>query len=181
MPYGDSAPYGDNIFTARLDDQGIIWTVSAGREPKPMGVDNQKYQELLKDNADMAEVLENYRGVLIENGLLQLPKTPEELAAEFAEEQRRLMHEQLKIAQDQAKAAEAQAKEQAAINLAMLEAIKGLSATVEGMKYNGFVNGNGGPVADSVGPIQCAETGKHNGEVPGTSKGGARPRVKDPA
>lgn len=108
---------GSSIFTAMLAENGDILVASTTRENKKVGIDTRREQELLNDIGEMRETLDNWREVLISNGLLKIPKTPEEIAQE-------------------------QAKQQAEINQALLQAIQNLNNQVEALKNGNTGNGN---------------------------------------
>lgn len=109
--------YGNDFFTGVIDERGDILTVSATRDYRKVGIDTRREEELLQQISEMNETLDNWRGVLIENGLLKVPKTPEEIAAE-------------------------QAAQQSEINQKLLEAISGLQAEIGELKNGSFRNGD---------------------------------------
>lgn len=121
----------NSIFTGDRDTDGTIYSIGVGRERLKVGIDFQREQELLNAIGEMQETLDNWREVLIKNGLLDIPKTAEELQAEAAAEQMQFMQKQ--------------AQEQAEINQALLKAIEGLNQKVEGLnneRDNGINNGS---------------------------------------
>lgn len=166
MAYGNLA-YNNSIFTGDIDKDGTIYSVGTGRERVKVGIDAQREQELLSAMSEMQETLDNWRNVLIENGLLKVPKTAEELAAETAAEQMQFMQRQ--------------AQEQAAINQALLKAIEGLNHTVEELKNNERIDGIDSPIADIPSANKRTEDSENNGKKPRTSKVGAGARQKNPA
>lgn len=111
--------YSNDFFTGAIDEKGDILVVSATRDYKKIGIDNRREEELLQQITEMTETLDNWRGVLIDNGLLKIPKTPEEIAQE-------------------------QAAQQAQINQALLEAISELKSELGVLK-----NGNSGNSNDA--------------------------------
>lgn len=122
--------YGNDFFTGAIDEKGDILVVSATRDYKKVGIDLRREEELLQQITEMSETLDNWRGVLIENGLLKVPKTPEEIAQE-------------------------QAAQQAQINQALLEAISELKSELGALKNGASGNGN----AVSVQPVGQDRTG----------------------
>jgi len=105
--------YGDNIFTAIIDENGVIYEASTGRKRQAVGIDAQKEQEYQQTIAEMQERLDSYYAKLVELGVIQIPKTTEEIALE-------------------------QAAQQAEINKQLLEAIGGLQFQIKEMQTNGF-------------------------------------------
>lgn len=108
--------YGQNIFTAMISEDGTIYETSTGRKRQPIGIDMQKEQEYQVQIAEMQGTIDNYFEKLVELGVIQIPKTPEEIATE-----------QLRIAQEQA-------EQQAQINQSLLEAINSLKTELKEMK-----------------------------------------------
>ncbi|KAK9679478.1 hypothetical protein QE152_g39977 [Popillia japonica] len=112
--------YGSNVFTAVIDQDGIIYEAGPGRKRQIVGIDTQKEQDYIKTIAELRETLGNYYNKLVSLGVITPPKTPEEIAAE-----------QLKLAQEQA-------AQQAEINNKLLEAIGALKAEIKEMKEHGY-------------------------------------------
>lgn len=124
--------YGTNVFTAVIDQDGIIYEAGTGRKRQVVGIDTQKEQEYIKTIAELRETLDNYYGKLVSLGVITPPKTPEEIAAE-----------QLKLAQEQA-------AQQAEINSKLLEAIGTLKAEIKEIKDHGYCEESGEGVEQSV-------------------------------
>lgn len=151
--------YSNTIFTGERDiKDGTIYSVGTGRERIKVGVDLEREQELLQANSDMQDTLDNWREILIQNGLLKMPKTPEEIAREAAEQQ-------LALARDQA-------QQQASINQALLDAISGIQNQIGELKNNGGTNGYS--VEPSV--EQVGSDSQEDREVAGGSKASPRAR-----
>jgi len=154
MAYG----YPENIFTGMIDEQGFIWEAGTGRKRQVIGIDAQKEQEYQQTISQMQETLDNYREKLIELGVIQVPKTPEELASE-----------QLRIAQEQS-------EQQAEINKALLEAISGLQSQIKEMKNNGNVGSSSefsgdadGQNSQDIGKVSTGNKRSDNTRKKGTS------------
>lgn len=113
----------ENTFVALIDQNGLIRDMSAGRRGEIVGCDYQREEEYKQTIAEMQETLDNYFGKLVELGAIEIPKSPEAIAQEAAEEQLRMAQEQ--------------AKQQAEINQALLGAIEKLSNKVEELEANG--------------------------------------------
>lgn len=124
--------YGSNVFTAVIDQDGIIYEAGTGRKRQVVGIDTQKEQEYIKTIAELRETLDNYYNKLVSLGVITPPKTPEEIAAE-----------QLKLAQEQA-------AQQAEINSKLLEAIGTLKAEIKEIKDHGYSE-EGGESAEQGG------------------------------
>lgn len=130
--------YGQNFFTGSIEPDGDILLASAGRDPKKVGIDTKREQELLQAIKERDETLDNWREILIENGLLAIPKTPEEIARETAEQQLLITKQQ--------------AEEQARLITSQNEAMAKMMNVLESMekKLGGYENVNGnGYVAES--------------------------------
>lgn len=166
MNYGNLG-YNNSIFTGDIDKDGTIYSVGTGRERVRVGIDAQREQELLSAMGEMQETLDNWREVLIKNGLLEIPKTAEQLQAEAAAQQIQYMQEQ--------------AAEQASINQALLRAIEGLNNTVEELKNNGNANRDDSSILDKSSTIERPKDSKNNGKKPGTNKVGTGTGQKNPA
>lgn len=115
--------YGENIFSGMIDENGVIWDIATGRKRQAIGVDSQKEQEYIHTITEMQETLDNWREILLENKLLKIPKTPEEIAQEAAAEQLRITQEQ--------------AAQQSEINKSLLDAINNLNLEIRELKNNG--------------------------------------------
>lgn len=147
--------YGENIFTGMIDENGIIWDMATGRKRQAIGVDAQKEQEYIQTISEMQETLDNWREILLENKLLNIPKTPEEIAREAAEEQLRMVQEQ--------------AAEQAEINKSLLEAINNLNLEIKELKNNEY-DGNSSTRINKISKEQSTDNITNNKPQPGASK-----------
>lgn len=107
-------------FVALIDLDGVIYQYNANRKGPAVGVDLQREGELLKQIDDMQEVIEKYRDKLVENGIITLPKSPEEIAREAAEAQLAEMRKQN--------------EQNAKIQAQMLETMKSLQAEITALK-----------------------------------------------
>lgn len=105
----------DNLFTGYIEKDGSIYVANIRGNQTKVGIDVQRESELLAHIDEITTVMTEYRDKLIELGVLKLPKTPEELAQE-------------------------QANQQAMINTQLLEAIKVLKDEIKDLKG---VNANG--------------------------------------
>ena len=82
--------FAANIFTGMIDTDGTIYEAGTGRKRQKIGVDSQREEELVKQIAEMQEVLESYYNKLVELGEIVPPKTAEQIALEQAEQQREI-------------------------------------------------------------------------------------------
>lgn len=149
--------YDNSIFTAELEKDGTIYSIGTGRDKAKIGIDNQREQELLKTIGEMQDTLDNWREILIQNGLIKIPRTPEEIAREAAEEQLTLAREQ--------------AAQQAEINSALLQAITGLQNQIGELKNNEL---NGYSIEPSV--IESGQNIEQDRKVAGGTKASATTR-----
>lgn len=149
--------YADNVFTGIIDQDGYIYKMNGYRKGPVIGVDTEKEQEYQKTIADMTETLDSYYAKLVQLGVIQLPKTPEDIAAE-----------QLRLAQEQA-------AEQAQINQALLEAISSLKSEMGELK-NGITRSCDESSVNSIGENSASDR-----KIPAGSKGSNKPSVKDVA
>jgi hypothetical protein len=136
--------YEQNIFTAIIDQEGTIYAAGTGRQRQVVGIDTQKEQEYLNTISSMQETIDNYYNKLVELGVINPPKTPEQIALE-------------------------QAAQQAEINAKLLDAINGLQMRMEeltnGNDRNGFA-GSGNTIgqnSESIGQ-KSAGSQKRNRE-----------------
>lgn len=111
---------GEGFFTGMIDEKGDILVVSGTREYKKVGIDSRREQELIQEISERDETLEAWRNVLIENGLLKIPKTAEEIAEEAAREQMRLMQERN--------------EQQIEINTVLLESVQKSNQTISALE-----------------------------------------------
>lgn len=125
--------YMDNVFTAVIDEQGVIWEAGTGRKRQAVGVDAQREQEYQAQITEMQGVIENYYNKLVELGAIIPPKSAEQIAQE-------------------------QAIQQSEINQKLLEAIRSLQSEIGELKNNGVIGngnelGNGaiGQISESIG------------------------------
>lgn len=107
----------DNIFTAMIDEQGVIWEAGTGRKRQAVGIDAQKEQDYQAQIAEMQERLDQYYNKLVEIGVITPPKSAEQIAQE-------------------------QAAQQAKINEALLDAVQSLQSEIKELRNNGNA-GNG--------------------------------------
>lgn len=135
--------YGENIFTGIIGDNGDIFLASSSREQKKVGIDNRREGELIqeireRDEAiqDRDELIENWRTVLIENGLLEIPKTPEELAQEMAQEQLKTVQES---AAEQLRIAQEAAQQNNLFMSEMLKTMQSMQYQIEELKNNEYI------------------------------------------
>lgn len=160
---------GNDFFTGFIDENGDIWVVSASREYKKIGIDSRKEAELVQAIQERDDMLENWRGILIENGLMKIPKTAEEIAQEAANEQLRLMQEER--------------TRQMEINQAFMESFEGLSATIKELNVTvkelqaREYDGNGHTIVNEPSPSKQPKSSQNNRKIAGASKSGdiARP------
>lgn len=134
-------PYGDNIFTGILDENGTIWEAGTGRKRQIIGVDTQREQELLGRISEIQERLDQYYNKLVEVGVITPPKSPEQIAQETA-------------------------AQQTAINQALLDAVNSLKSEIRELKCGGTV-GNGDELSDE--PVR--QDSKGSRKVAPRSKG----------
>lgn len=153
---------GEGFFTGAIESNGDIVVVSGARDSRKVGIDLRREEELIQDIKERDELLDNWRGILIENGLLKLPKTAEEIAQEAAAEQLQLMHEQ---AEQQAEINQALMES----NKALMEAVKGLSNTVRELKTREH-DGSGSQVVDRPSDRKSGRNSKSNGKKPAANK-----------
>lgn len=129
--------YGDGLYSVIVKGNGDIHEISGYQEGRKLGVDVkqeekfiQEIQMLTQEIQARDETLEAWRTVLIDNGLLTVPKTAEEIADEVAKEQIRILQEQ---EQRQLEREERQAEkdaQQLKINEAFLESIQKSNQTI---------------------------------------------------
>lgn len=79
--------YGDNIFTAVIDENGVIWEAGTGRKRQAVGIDSQREQDYQSQISEMQGTIENYYNKLVELGVIVPPKSPEQIAQEAVEQQ----------------------------------------------------------------------------------------------
>lgn len=132
--------YADNIFTAMIDEAGVIWEAGTGRKRQAVGIDAQKEQDYQSQISEMQGIIDNYYNKLVELGAIVPPKTPEQ------------------IAQDQA-------AQQSEINLKLLEAINSLQAELGELKNNGRIRHSNEPSDNTIGQVS-----ESIGEIAGTGK-----------
>ena len=87
--YGQN-PYGSNIFSGIIDQEGNIFEINGYRKGQKIGVDTQRENELLKQIDEITGITDSYRDRLVELGVIQMPKTPEQIATEQANEQQKI-------------------------------------------------------------------------------------------
>lgn len=117
--------FADNIFTAIIDEQGVIWEAGTGRKRQAVGIDAQKEQEYQAQISEMQGVIDNYYNRLVELGEINPPKSADQIAQE-------------------------QAAQQAEINQALLEAISSLKSELGELRNGDSRNSN----ESSINPIQ---------------------------
>jgi len=110
----------DNVFVSVIDTDGTIYQYNSGRKGAAVGVDRQREEELLKQIEDMSEVINRQMEKLIEHGIVEKPRSAEDIAREAAEEQ-------LQIAREQA-------TKQAEINETLLKAVQSLTSEINTLK-----------------------------------------------
>lgn len=98
------------MFPATIDTQGVIWYVEGNRKKYPIGIDNRLKEE-------QEEIIENYYNKLVEIGIIEIPKTPEEIAKEQADEELRILR--------------AEQEEQRKINLHVMETLSKISERLD--------------------------------------------------
>jgi len=81
-----------NNFVAILDTEGNIHQVERSGNIH-VGVDLQTIAELKNEIQEQQEVIENYYNKLVELGVIEVPKTAEEIALDVAEKQLKLAEE----------------------------------------------------------------------------------------
>lgn len=108
----------DNLFTGRLDLDGTIYNANMRGVGTKVGIDAEREQELLNQISEQEEIIKNYYDKLVSLGVIEVPKTPEEIALE-------------------------QAAAQATINQQLLEAIGALNTEIKELK-GANANGNSG-------------------------------------
>lgn len=139
----------ENIFTGMIDMDGNIYSANMRSDRTKIGIDAQKEQELLNQIAEMQETLDNYHEKLVELGVIQIPKSPEQIAQE-------------------------QAEQQAVINQQLLEAIGALNLEIKelkGVDTNGNSRNN---TKSSNEPVE--QNSADNREKSAAGKGGTRAR-----
>lgn len=133
--------YGDNLYTVIVDEIGDIYEISGYQKGRKLGVDIRReaqfIQEIQEKNQDIAErdeIMDNWHSILLENGLIKIPKTAEEEARDAANEQIRIVQEQAEQfrlqAEQQAERFNEQAKQQSQINQALLESVQKSNQTI---------------------------------------------------
>lgn len=142
-------PYGENIFTAMIDESGTIWEAGTGRKRQVVGMDSQREQELQNQITEMQAVIDNYYNKLVELGAIVPPKTPEQIAQE-------------------------QATQQAEINQKLLQAISSLQSEIGELRNNGNIGRSNEPSIDSIGQYS-----ENNREKPTRSQGRNKPSAKN--
>ena len=75
--YQQNTIYQSNYITCVIEN-GIIYQYNGLNQKTPVGVDNTNYEELLKK-------AEEYHKMLVDNKIITVPKTPEEVNAELLE------------------------------------------------------------------------------------------------
>jgi len=140
--------YGQNIFTAMIDETGTIWEASTGRKRQSVGIDAQKEQEYIAQIAEMQERLDQYYAKLVDLGIISPPKSAEQIAQE-------------------------QAAQQAEINAKLLEAIGNLQTELGELRKNGDA-GNGA----AIGRKSIGQDSESDWEKSAASKGSNKPRKK---
>lgn len=103
----------DNIFSGMIDSDGNIFSANTRNNGTKIGIDAQREKELLDQISEQEDIIKNYYDKLVELGVIEIPKTPEELAQE-------------------------QAEQQAMINQQLLEAIGTLNAEIKELKSNEY-------------------------------------------
>jgi len=111
----------ENTFAAIISRDGTIFNARSG---VPVGVDNDRVKEIESDlggqMADMKEVIDKLYQELVDAGLREVQKTPEEIARDAAEEQLTIVREQ--------------AQAQADINASMLKLMQGMQDKIDGLE-----------------------------------------------
>jgi len=111
----------ENTFAAIISKDGTIFNA---RSSVPVGVDNERVKEiesaLGEQMSDMQEVIDQLFQELVDAGLREVQKTPEQIARDAAEEQLQL--------------ARAQAQEQAEFNASMLDVMRAMQDEIKGLK-----------------------------------------------
>ena len=146
-------------FSAAIDTDGKIYEVTLGfplRKVALVGIDIDSEQELREELNQAYIQLEEYRDKLIELGVIEIPKSAEQIAIEQAEEQRE-------------------------INREFMMAIKGLTSKIEKMEAGGIDGavGYGGDVCEKEPGAAagiCAEQLGGDSEVSGEEPAGDKPR-----
>lgn len=117
----------NGIYTVIVDANGDIYEHAGYQRGRKLGIDIRQEARLYEENqalsqnvTELTEVLENWRPIMIETGHLVIPKTPEEIAQEMAQEQIRIIQEQ-KAQQDE-------------INRVLLDSVRQSNAAIQGLK-----------------------------------------------
>ena len=126
-----------NNFVAILDADGNIYQVERSGNVH-VGVDLQTIAELRNENQEQQEVIENYYNKLVELGVIELPKTAEQIALEVAEKQ-------LKIAEETALNQQQMINNQNSIIEKMMQKMENIEEKINktGGEKNEFLNENG--------------------------------------
>jgi len=103
-----------------IGEDGTIYEAGSGRKRQVVGCDSQKEQDYIAQISEMQATIDNYYAKLVELGVIQPPKTAEEIARDAAAEQ-------LKIVQEQA-------RQQSEINSNLLAAIASLKREIGGLR-----------------------------------------------
>jgi hypothetical protein len=136
-------------FLAIIDSDGTIYQYNGGRKGVPVGIDTQKENELLSQLSEMQGVTENYYEKLVEVGVIVPQKTPEQVAKEAAEEQKRILQAHL--------------DEQRNVNNTLLELVKVMQNEISGLKNGGATNvGNAKKRGNKDGLPDVGEVGSGN-------------------
>lgn len=139
----------DNLFTGMLDLDGTIYTANMRSNRTKIGIDTEREQELLNQINEQEEIIKNYYDKLVSLGVIEIPKTPEQIAQE-------------------------QAEQQAIINQQLLEAIGALNAEIKELKG---ADANGSSRNDFESGIKpSGENSTTDRAKSGSGKGGARSR-----
>jgi len=133
---------GSNIFTGIISEDGTIYEYGSGRKRTVIGIDAQKEQEYIKQISDMQETITNYYNKLVELHIIEIPKTPEQIALE-------------------------QAAEQNKINTMLMQAIEQLT-----QKVGELSNADTNRYAMEFPVVENGNNGKNNGKVRGRDSSG---------
>lgn len=89
--------YG-KTYSVYIDKDGIIRIRGMGMQPdEPIGFDNEAYENLEEKAMQLKNQRDEYKQMLIDAGLITVPKTPEQLAQEQSEINQLLLAEIKKL------------------------------------------------------------------------------------
>ena len=132
-----------NNFVAILDTEGNIHQVERSGNIH-VGVDLQTIAELKNEIQEQQEVIENYYNKLVELGVIEVPKTAEEIALDVAEKQ-------LKLAEETALNQQHMINNQNSIIEKMMQKMENIEEKMNknGGEKNEFLNENGDGINNS--------------------------------